>query len=462
MTDYALMKSQLDVLLVYEEEAEAVAWMLSKSQFTLDVQRWVWTGEGDSDSLLKQTEMFNPMQVGQGMEPNLDAPAAQAAMAEGQLAPTQWQMGTEPRGPWGMFGQRTVHSAFDPTTGEQSQPMTQQRMGQAVQGMQPDEPQRQAYEARFGEVKPGASRRLGSAYDAAMGAVTGAEDRVKDWWGRNKGAGHTGVRNTARNLWQGGRNVAADYLDASQGVKTPEEILERQNTRRQERLEAQITPLKERLAAMGGGQPPVEAGGEEAAPVDPAQTSLTDWESTDEQPVDPDDKYDHTPLSVSHQPLVTSTSDEPRLPELPQLRPPSTGEQPVDVSGPLEGPELITAVESAARRIATEEGPELPRLNLPQEEPQQQLTLPQQEGPGYAGFTEEQFESLPAGAQTRWKQVDPAQQQAVYDAMGRGAWDPERGGVKHWQTGSWKSGRRAMGIDKSQPFDAAWRMLRGA
>ena len=423
MTDYALMKSQLDVLLVYEEEAEAVARMLSKSQFTLDIQRWVWTGEGDSDSLLKQTEMFNPMQVGQGMEPNLDSPAAQAAMAEGQPAGSQWQMGTEPRGPWGMFGQRTVHSAFDPTTGEQSQPMTQRRMRQAVQGMQPDEPQRQAYEARFGEVKPGASRRLGSAYDAAMGAVTGAEDRVKDWWGRNKGAGHTGVRNTARNLWQGGRNAAADYLDASQGVKTPEEILERQNTRRQERLEAQLKPLQERYAAMGGGQPPVEAGGEEAAPVDP---------------------------------------DEPRLPELPQLRPPSTGEQPVDVSGPLEGPELITAVESAARRIATEEGPELPRLNLPQEEPQQQLTLPQQEGPGYAGFTEEQFESLPAGAQTRWKQVDPAQQQAVYDAMGRGAWDPERGGVKHWQTGSWKSGRRAMGIDKSQPFDAAWRMLRGA
>ena len=423
MTDYALMKSQLDVLLVYEEEAEAVAWMLSKSQFTLDVQRWVWTGEGDSDSLLKQTEMFNPMQVGQGMEPNLDSPAAQAAMAEGQPAGSQWQMGTEPRGPWGMFGQRTVHSAFDPTTGEQSQPMTQQRMGQAVQGMQPDEPQRQAYEARFGEVKPGASRRLGSAYDAAMGAVTGAEDRVKDWWGRNKGAGHTGVRNTARNLWQGGRNAAADYLDASQGVKTPEEILERQNTRRQERLEAQLKPLQERYAAMGGGQPPVEAGGEEAAPIDPAQTSLTDWESTDEQPVDPDDKYDHTPLSVSHQPLVTSTSDEPRL------KLPSTDEQTVDVS----------------------ESSKLP-----------QLTLPQQEGPGYAGFTEEQFESLPAGARTRWKQVDPAQQQAVYDAMGRGAWDPERGGVKHWQTGSWKSGRRAMGIDKSQPFDAAWRMLRGA
>ena len=423
MTDYALMKSQLDVLLVYEEEAEAVARMLSKSQFTLDIQRWVWTGEGDSDSLLKQTEMFNPMQVGQGMEPNLDAPAAQAAMAEGQLAPTQWQMGTEPRGPWGMFGQRTLHAGFNADTGEQSQPMTQRRMRQAVQGMQPDEPQRQAYEARFGEVKPGASRRLGSAYDAAMGAVTGAEDRVKDWWGRNKGAGHTGVRNTARNLWQGGRNVAADYLDASQGVKTPEEILERQNTRRQERLEAQLKPLQERYAAMGGGQPPVEAGGEEAAPIDPAQTSLTDWESTDEQPVDPDDKYDHTPLSVSHQPLVTSTSDEPRL------KLPSTDEQTVDVS----------------------ESSKLP-----------QLTLPQQEGPGYAGFTEEQFESLPAGARTRWKQVDPAQQQAVYDAMGRGAWDPERGGVKHWQTGSWKSGRRAMGIDKSQPFDAAWRMLRGA
>jgi len=256
-----------------------------------------------------------------------------------------------------------------------------------------------------------------------MGAVTGAEDRVKDWWGRNKGAGHTGVRNTARNLWQGGRNAAADYLDASQGVKTPEEILERQNTRRQERLEAQLKPLQERYAAMGGGQPPVEAGGEEAAPIDPAQTSLTDWESTDEQPVDPDDKYDHTPLSVSHQPLVTSTSDEPRL------KLPSTDEQTVDVS----------------------ESSKLP-----------QLTLPQQEGPGYAGFTEEQFESLPAGARTRWKQVDPAQQQAVYDAMGRGAWDPERGGVKHWQTGSWKSGRRAMGIDKSQPFDAAWRMLRGA
>ena len=248
-----------------------------------------------------------------------------------------------------------------------------------------------------------------------MGAVTGAESGVKDWWGRDKGAGHTGVRNLGRNIWQGAKNVAADYLDATQGVKTPEQIVERQGARRQGVLDRRIEAMQERLAAMGGGQPPVEEEPAEEAPAEETPPAGDDAQtpSTTEQQVE-----------VPTEPVSTAGL---RLPQTPE-----PGQQ---ASGPFEDEELM-------------EG-------LMDEEPVA-------EGPGYAGFNPEQYGALPSGAQKRWLKVEPDLQQKVYDAMARSAWNPELAGVPHWKRGSWEAGRRAMGVDKSQPFDAAWRLLRGA
>ena len=125
MTNYTLLKAELDVLMVYENEYEAVAQVLVKCNYPTEIERWVWVG----DTLLKQgpamapqvasvdaalqglanspgaiqqlaagmaqqgmapqpmaPAMGLPTQVTPGMGPNVDTQAAQSAALQGQQA----------------------------------------------------------------------------------------------------------------------------------------------------------------------------------------------------------------------------------------------------------------------------------------------------------------------------------------------------------------------------------------
>ena len=329
MTDYQLLKTELDVLMVYEDEVDAVAQVLAKCHFTRDVERWVWTG--DSDEILKNVpptaQVAPPQPVPQQpvpQQPPGGTPVGQMRMQPGQMGPfantpataqlyqgaglegmtpeqmqaPQWQM----QKPGGLFGafRAPRFSAYDPVTGTQmggAKGMTQSDMSSAADRMDPGAKQRQMYEQQWGAPKAGLGSRMSDAMNTALqsgwdktkagGAATGRGLARAGMWGADKtaqgfgaagrgidtaaqgiGSGYTGVKN-----WLSGKaSGLANRLDrmrenwlADQNLASPERLAQE----RREEL-AQVMPGAEgNMGMFDVEQPPPEG----VTIPDPPQTN---------------------------------------------------------------------------------------------------------------------------------------------------------------------------------------------
>ena len=288
MTDYQLLKTELDVLMVYEDEVDAVAQVLIKCHFVKDVERWVWTG--DSGEILKNVpptaQVAPPQPVAQpppaagAQQPPGGTPVGQMPMQQGQMnpimgTPAQGQL-TQGPGLEGMTPQQMQapqwqmqqgrffglgaprFTGFDPVTGTQmggAKGMTQRQMSGAAHRMDAGAQQRQMYEQQFGEAKPGLGDRMNTAlqsgWDRAKQGAAAAKEGLgrAGTWGAEKagqgfgaagrgidtaaqgiGSGYTGVKNwlsgKAKGIGDWAEERREDFME-NQGLQSPERNIER-------------------------------------------------------------------------------------------------------------------------------------------------------------------------------------------------------------------------------------------
>jgi len=458
VNEWAILKSELDVLMIYEEEAEAVAQVMYKCNFPSEVERWVWVG----DSLLKQL----PFGVGgepvpgwgqfdgqdqqgqqgqQGQEWEHYSQRADAQLQEGLQQQQQNNAFTNQQ-PQGVqtrmtpslasrlnpFGTRTEAQGPNWETGPGTQRFHQTNV---KRGHGPQEYHDWVNE-QYGEPQPGVGQRMG----AALGRFgTWAGDKAKGAWGGAKklgakaargfegagtyidemagsmGRGLTGVKGAFGNAREKAGQTMSDRAQIQGGHATAEEIQQERDRDRRKELEGQQKTLADQIAAIGGGH------GTGAG----------------------------APRGVPQPPGVA-----PRLPELP-----APGVAPAPLLDNLGGPIVPPP---GAEQQPPAPAPEVAPTPAPAETTPPQIvppaevntTPPQIVPPAGApvGFSETEWGNLNPGVQRAWDKVDPEAQQEIYDAMRRGEWDEDKGGAKWWRKGRWGSGRDAMeGLDQTTP-----------
>jgi len=260
MTNYTLLKAELDVLMVYENEYEAVAQVLVKCNYPTEIERWVWVG----DTLLKQGPAMAPQVAPPVAQPMVSAMAPQPmASAPSAISPAQGHMMTNPQQAlqgvsaqqmqapmvnvtprWGGFGSPKVQMT-DPLTMSTLEG-TQRGLRRYARASEPGSVPRTMYESQYGDPGKGAGQRLkdvfsaagegakeigqkvgqglSTAYDTGMGAVTAAEQGIKEAWDRpkmkdGKEVGRTGVRHMPREMYEGARAGLAGAMDRMQGIE---------------------------------------------------------------------------------------------------------------------------------------------------------------------------------------------------------------------------------------------------
>lgn len=233
MNSYELLKSEFDVLMVYEDEAEAVATVMLKANFSYEIEQWVWCG----DALLKNTwtmasaaeqQMSGNPEVGlQGITPE-EVQQMRVTSKPGRffgLGKPQYEM---TGGPFG-------HSMQG----------TQQQLARQMQGMAPGSSPVQAYEQQFGALQQGGPGRLKQAlgamgrgaqaagqgikagWQAAGEKLDAGGAQMKDAWRGDEDTGRVGVKDWGRKAWEGVKDTAASAVNSAQSFETPEQTAER-------------------------------------------------------------------------------------------------------------------------------------------------------------------------------------------------------------------------------------------
>lgn len=291
MNEWAILKSELDVLMIYEEEAEAVAQVMYKCNFPSEVERWVWVG----DSLLKELPFGaggqpvpgwgqfdgQDQQGQQGQEPWQHPSARADAQLQQGLQQPQNTFTNQPQGvqtrmtpslasrfkPWGT---RTEVQGPGWETG----PGTQQFHQANVKGGHGPQEYHDWVNEQYGEPQDGVGQRMGRA----LGRFgTWAGDKAKDAWGGAKnlgrktargfagagtyidemggsmGRGLTGVWDAFGNARKKASQTMSDRAQIQGGHATAEEIQQERDKDRREELQGQQKTLADEIAAIGGG-----------------------------------------------------------------------------------------------------------------------------------------------------------------------------------------------------------------
>ena len=447
MNEWSILKSELDILMIYEEEAEAVSQVMYKCNFPSEVERWVWVG----DSLLKQgpqgqfapeVQQIQPQQGQQGLT-NLDELALQLnQQPQQQQQPQGVQQRMTPSlasrfKPWGT---RTEVQGPGFETG----PGTQQFHQANVKGGHGPQEYHDWVNEQYGEPQDGVGQRMGQALgrfgtwagDKAKGAWGGAKNLGRktargfegagtyiDEMGGSMGRGLTGVWDAFGNARDKAGQAMSERAQIQGGHATEEQIQQERDRDRKEELQGQQKTLADEIAAIGiGGRHGTGAGAPRGVPQRP---------------------------EIPPAPLLDNL-EPPRLPPLPQSGPTLPPPEEQAPSGPSLPPQ--EQAPSGPSLPPQEEAPSGP--SLPPQEEQALTTGPQagQTGVAPVGFSETEWGNLGPGVQNAWGKVEPEAQQAIYDAMRRGEWDKDKGGTYGWKKGRWGSGRAAMeGLDQTAP-----------
>lgn len=432
MNSYELLKSEFDVLMIYEDEAEAVATVMLKANFSREVEQWVWCG----DSLLKnqmaqtpspaQAQMYGNPQLGlQGIDPQ------------------QLQQMRVTSKPGRFFGLGKPQYEMSGGAYGHSMQGTQPQLARQMQGMAPGSSPVQAYEQQFGALQQGGPGRLKQALGAmgqgarAMGRgakagwqVAGKKldagaAQVKDAWHGDEDAGRVGVKDWGRKAWGGVKDAAASAVNAAQQFETPEQTAERgyQATRN---LPGERVPLPTTLEQ---GMTPSNVG----QPRNVGQGDYTQGQSDGNNLGNVQLNLPGLEPEINVSPHQGSGSQQTSLYDNHPTQAQDT-EIPIPIPTPGGAQETTTGDASQTH-----------------------------------GWTPEQWGKLSGGVKRAWEGShanDPELADIIRERMVAGeAYDPEKAGMKGWKGGRWVGAQRALGIDPTAvqtSFDAidhAWDYL---